>query len=486
MSGIIPEAIGRFKLIEVAAMGGMTTIYRGVNTEDGQAVAVKVLPEVFGKREEMVERFKREARVYMTLSHESIPKVYDFGVANGRYYLVMEWIDGIDLQRWISQRSALPGNPAWIDIFSGICRGVDAAHFQGILHRDLSARNVIVLPNGHVRIADFGLSKLVEEAHFTITGEVLGTPHYSAPEQIESSKDVTASADIWSLGVLGYQIATGQIPFDGENHIAVIRKILDPNIEFIPPRALNPLLSVRSESVIIKCLRRELSGRYRKVIDILSDLEGHPDVPVEDMPAPRVGRRRRSYAPAVAAVVAILAASLLSYLWLGRAAPPAPEPAPAFLSANPSPAKINLNAAGRDELKSLAPILSEDIVNQIILIREMSGPIDSLDDLVKMPGLSDDGFQSLRARAFAGPPAESLPKRRKVNLNKASFQELRRAMPVLRDLKYLKSPWHSLSALIWYRKNHGPYKSLEDVAQVTGFPATGKRYWLVSKVATVE
>ncbi|OGH56588.1 MAG: hypothetical protein A3G34_09295 [Candidatus Lindowbacteria bacterium RIFCSPLOWO2_12_FULL_62_27] len=276
-----PDRIGRYRIVSLVAAGGMGSVYRAEDPEDGKPVAVKLLPAAFGKQEAFVERFKREARIGMTLSHEAIPKVYEFGIDAGRYYLAMEWLEGKNLRAWLAERTELPDDETWRAMFGEICRALLAAHQQGILHRDLTEGNVVVMPNGGIRITDFGLSAMVSESHFTVTGEVLGTPHYSAPEQIQSSKDVREPADLWSLGVIGYQIATGRRPFDGESATVVIARILNPSYAPPPARNLNAKLSALSDSILQKCLQRDLCKRYRSAVHVIEDLSGAAGAPVD-------------------------------------------------------------------------------------------------------------------------------------------------------------------------------------------------------------
>ncbi|OGH57291.1 MAG: hypothetical protein A3G34_04450 [Candidatus Lindowbacteria bacterium RIFCSPLOWO2_12_FULL_62_27] len=327
MTAPSPEKIGKFRVLSVAATGGMATVYRGEDPEDGTVVAIKVLPEAFGRQESFVERFKREARIGMSLSHEAIPKIYDFGMEGSRYYMAMEWIDGKSLRAWLPQQTDLPDNGPWLSIFAKIAHGLAAAHAQGILHRDLTDGNVILMPDGNVRITDFGLSTMVREEHFTVTGEILGTPHYMAPEQIESTKDVTAQADLWSLGVLGYQMATLRRPFDGATSAEVIKKILDPACQAPPPRSLNPKLSVLAESVIRKCLERDPDRRYAQAWEIAEDLKGDPSEPVARRAS--AAGRRRLVSRIIAAATGLVILAGLGWWWQGRGPAVDLEDAPA-------------------------------------------------------------------------------------------------------------------------------------------------------------
>ncbi|OGH57412.1 MAG: hypothetical protein A3G34_04445 [Candidatus Lindowbacteria bacterium RIFCSPLOWO2_12_FULL_62_27] len=522
MTAGTPKWIGRFKIQSVVASGGMGTVYRAEDPEDGKVVAVKVLPESFSDRQEFVERFRREARVYLTLSHEMIPRAYHFGMDAGRYFLAMEWIEGADMRTWLARRAGLPGDDEWRGLFAKICEGVAAAHRQGVLHRDLTAGNIIVLADGQIRITDFGLSKMVQEAHFTLTGQILGTPHYSAPEQIDSSKNVTESADIWSLGVLGYQLASGQLPFEGETNPAVIRKILDPRFDPPDVGALNPSLSPRSVSIIRKCLQRRIGARYRQVAEILEDSAGPPGQPVavSQTPSPARALTPRGI-PVMAAGLAVVVV-LAALVWGGwrlvsardagvsGSASPRPQvpasrisasgaPSVGVSDADPTPAGpveprwiesgdtslVNINEASEKALADLEP-LNPYTARQIVILREMAGPFARVDELFMMPGMRPENLEALRSIARAGPPKEALPKRKKININTATEAELKAVFVQLYNVHATNNPWKELAELLDHRQKNGPFKTIEDVANVRGFPTTGKRYWLVSKLATVE
>ncbi len=316
-----PKRIGRYKIISLVAVGGMGSVYKGEDPDDGKTVAVKVMPEMFSRQDSFVERFKREARIGMSLSHDAIPKVYDFGVDADRYYLAMEWLDGKSLRTWIEENPALLPDEKWRPMFIGVCNALAAAHDRGILHRDLTEGNVILTADGKIRITDFGLSTMVREAHFTLTGDVLGTPHYSAPEQIQASKDVTVQADIWSLGVIGYQMATRRRPFEGDSPVRIIEQILNPANHPDPVRSINPDISIRSESVIQKCLQRDRSMRYESIQEILADLGGSKDEPVS-LPAIITQARSKKWIGFAAGLLIAAAAAGVWVFWPASAPTP--------------------------------------------------------------------------------------------------------------------------------------------------------------------
>jgi serine/threonine protein kinase len=211
LTGQFPQ----LEIIELLGQGGMGAVYKARQKQLDRLVALKILPPEISQTEAFAERFTREARSLAKLSHPRIVSVYDFGhTKEGLYYFIMEFIDGTDLRRVI-QSGALSADEA-LAIVPQICEALQFAHEEGVVHRDIKPENILLDKRGRVKIADFGLAKLLDRpaAVYTLTqaGQRMGTPHYMAPEQIEHPGQVDHRADIYSLGVVFYEMLTGQLP----------------------------------------------------------------------------------------------------------------------------------------------------------------------------------------------------------------------------------------------------------------------------------
>jgi predicted Ser/Thr protein kinase len=264
-SGFVPptpdELAGRFgqlEILELVGRGGMGAVYKARQKHLDRLVAVKILPPGIGGDPSFSERFAREARSLARLSHPSIVGVYDFGQADGLFYFVMEYIDGTNLRRLIESRSLSPREA--LAIVPQICDALQFAHDEGIVHRDIKPENVLVDRRGRVKIADFGLAKLLgrTETDRTLTGtnQVMGTPHYMAPEQVEDPQHVDHRADIYSLGVVFYEMLTGELPIG----------------RFAPP-SKKVQVDVRLDEVVLKALEKEPQQRYQRASDVKTEIE---------------------------------------------------------------------------------------------------------------------------------------------------------------------------------------------------------------------
>jgi predicted Ser/Thr protein kinase len=273
-------AFPQFELIELLGRGGMGEVYEARQKKLGRLVAIKILPEPFGKSDEYTERFLREARSLALLNHPNIVTIYDFGDADGLCYFVMEYIDGVDLRRMIEARTLSPEEA--LRIVPQICDALQFAHDAGVVHRDIKPANILIDKLGRVKIADFGLAKIVrkEARDFTLTGagEVMGTAEYMAPEQRRSSQTVDHRADIYSLGVVFYEMLTGEVPMG----------------KFDPP-SKRVSVDVRLDDVVLRTLEREPERRYQKASEVKTSIEAihgsHPsDAAQPSTPAARPHR----------------------------------------------------------------------------------------------------------------------------------------------------------------------------------------------------
>jgi tRNA A-37 threonylcarbamoyl transferase component Bud32 len=258
----------QLEILELLGQGGMGAVYKARQTKLDRIVAVKVLPPEWGKDPAFAERFSREAKALAKLTHPNIVAVYDFGESDGLFYLTMEYIDGVNLRQLYQERRLTPAEA--LAIIPQICDALQYAHEEGVVHRDIKPENILVDRKGRVKIADFGLAKLLDRpAAFTLTGsqQVMGTPHYMAPEQIEKPREVDHRADIYSLGVVFYEMLTGELPLG----------------RFAPPSE-KAAVDVRLDEVVLRALEREPQRRYQHASDVKGEVEAIGRVPTVTTP----------------------------------------------------------------------------------------------------------------------------------------------------------------------------------------------------------
>ncbi|MGC5328748.1 Stk1 family PASTA domain-containing Ser/Thr kinase, partial [Brevibacillus sp. SYSU BS000544] len=260
---------GRYQLERKIGGGGMAIVYRARDLVLNRTVAVKVLRPQFGIDEDFVNRFRREAIAVASLSHPNIVSVYDVGEDEDTYFMVMEYIEGLTVKDLINQQGALPTAEA-VRIAVQVCDALDHAHQNQIIHRDIKPHNILIGNNGRVKVTDFGIARAVTSATITHTGSVLGSVHYFSPEQARGG--VTGEkSDIYSLGIVLYEMVTGKLPFSGDSPISVALKHLQEPLPH--PREINPNLPQSVENVILKALVKDPFLRYASAREMLLDLE---------------------------------------------------------------------------------------------------------------------------------------------------------------------------------------------------------------------
>ena len=291
----------QFDIVKLVGQGGMGAVYKARQPALDRFVALKILPPEVGDDPAFAERFKREARALAMLSHSSIVTVYDFGEADGLYYFVMEYVDGTNLRQTIAHGGLTP--PEALAIVPQICDALQAAHDEGVVHRDIKPENVLIDKRGRVKITDFGLAKLLgadtddtaigKPFTLTGTGQVMGTAHYMAPEQMHSSSSVDHRADIYSLGVVFYEMLTGELPIG----------------RFEPP-SKKVQIDVRLDNVVLRSLESAPDRRYQHANDVKTDVgtivnddTGRPGAPPDTRDI-ESSVRHRLMVPAVGLVVA--------------------------------------------------------------------------------------------------------------------------------------------------------------------------------------
>src|SRR5579884_3675815 len=273
------EILGeRYQLQDPIGRGDMATIYRGHDMRMDHTVAIKVLREVYSTDPKFVTRFQREAKAASSLQHPNIVQVYDYGQTEGNYFIVMEYINGTDLRRYLRSRGVLAVDRAII-IAHDVALGLGAAHRRGIVHRDVKPQNILVGKDGSIKLTDFGIASVYKDINaerLTTTGMTLGTVQYYAPEQAQG-EIVQPAADVYALGIVMYEMLTGRTPFDGDTPVAVaMQHIQDPPT---PPTVYNPNIPPALEQIILRCLEKVPEMRFRdgstlaRALEVLGDEE---------------------------------------------------------------------------------------------------------------------------------------------------------------------------------------------------------------------
>src|SRR5579859_7809126 len=269
------QTVGRYEITGELGRGAMGVVYKAMDPTIGRTVALKTMRlDVHGlDAQEMVRRFQNEARAAGVLNHPNIVTIYDAGEQDGIFYIAMEFIEGTTLHELLAEQRILPADQV-IQYSRQICRGLDYAQSHGIVHRDIKPANIMITANGTVKIMDFGIAK--SGGSMTSTGQVLGTPNYMSPEQVKG-RPLDGRSDLFSFGVILYEMITGEKPFGGDNITTIIYKIV--NEEPIPPRELNAEIHHGLNRVILKALAKTPQDRYQMGADLVHALENYETLP---------------------------------------------------------------------------------------------------------------------------------------------------------------------------------------------------------------
>ena len=259
---------GRYQIIEEIGKGGMGRVYKVQDTKIKEKIALKLIKPEIAKDKKTIERFNNELRLARKIRHKNVCQMFDLGEEKGTQFITMEYVSGEDLRNSIRRFGQLPVGKS-IAIANQICEGLAEAHRQGVVHRDLKSNNIMIDNEGNVRIMDFGIARSLEAKGITGAGVMIGTPEYMSPEQVEG-KDVDQRSDIYSLGVILYEMVTGGVPFEGDTPftVGVKQKSETPQ----NPKEINSQIPDDLNNVILKCLEKEKEKRYQGVGEVRSEL----------------------------------------------------------------------------------------------------------------------------------------------------------------------------------------------------------------------
>ncbi len=260
---------GRYELLEIIGIGGMAVVYKAYDNIEDRIVAVKILKEEYTSNEEFIRRFTNESKAIAVLSHPNIVKVFDVSIGEKIQYIVMEYIDGITLKQLIEQQGSLRWKDALYYAVQ-ILRGLQHAHDKGIVHRDVKPQNIIVLSDGTIKVTDFGIARFARSEQKTITDKAIGSVHYISPEQARGD-NTDEKSDIYSLGVILYEMLTGELPFQAESavSVAIMQLQREPQL----PTAINGSIPVGLEQITMRAMQKNSDKRYKSASEMLLDLE---------------------------------------------------------------------------------------------------------------------------------------------------------------------------------------------------------------------
>ena len=260
---------GRYEIRELIGVGGMANVYHCYDTIDAREVAIKILKDEFLDNEDFIRRFKNESKAIAVLNHPNIVRVYDVSFGDMIQYIVMEYIDGITLKEYIDMQKVLDWKET-IHLTTQILKALQHAHENGIVHRDIKPHNIMLLQDGTIKVTDFGIARFSSTATRTMTEQAIGSVHYIAPEQARGEK-TDGKTDIYSVGVMMYQMLTGTLPFDGDSAVSVALMQLQENAR--RPREINPDIPEGLEEITVKAMQKVPDDRYHSAVEMLSDLE---------------------------------------------------------------------------------------------------------------------------------------------------------------------------------------------------------------------
>src|SRR6266704_2401581 len=263
----------RYEILQILGEGGMGAVYKAMDRELSRPVALKVIRPDLAGNQAILDRFKQELLLAREVTHKNVIRIYDLGEAEGMKFITMEYVEGEDLRTLIHEQTKLAPEEA-VDIMQQVCRALEAAHSVGIIHRDLKPQNVMRDKSGRILVMDFGLARTLQGDGMTQTGALIGTMDYMSPEQA-LGKELDQRSDIFSLGLIGYELLTGKMPFVAESALASLIKRTQERA--IPVSDVDDQIPGTLGGIVSKCLERDLSDRYQSVSAVLTDLNTWKD-----------------------------------------------------------------------------------------------------------------------------------------------------------------------------------------------------------------
>jgi serine/threonine protein kinase/tetratricopeptide (TPR) repeat protein/ribosomal protein S27E len=318
----------RYEIIEELGKGGMGRVYRVEDTKLKQEIALKLIKPEIAKDKKTIERFRNELKLAREISHRNVCRMYDLNEEKGTHYITMEYVRGEDLRSSIRRFGQLPIGKS-ISLAKQICEGLAEAHRLGVVHRDLKSNNIMIDKEGNVRIMDFGIARSLEAKGITGAGVMIGTPEYMSPEQVEG-KEVDQRSDIYSLGIILYEMTTGRLPFEGDTPLAVAMKHKGDTAKY--PQEFNPQIPDELSRAILKCLEKEKKDRYQSAEDVRSEMINiEKGIPTTDRVIPKKKpltsreitvklNMRKILVPILAVIAAIIIGMFLWRPWVPKQA----------------------------------------------------------------------------------------------------------------------------------------------------------------------
>ena len=312
---IEPGAVlaGRYEIIELLGEGGMGSVFRARDRELDRIVAVKIIRPEYASNASVLQRFKQELVLARQITHRNIIRIFDLGSAGPTRFITMEYIDGEDLSALLARRGKLPAAEA-VEIIRQVCLGLEAAHAEGVVHRDLKPQNVMLDRQGKASVMDFGIARSTSASNMTRTGALMGTPTYMSPEQAQGQK-VDARSDLYTLGIIFYELLTGNPPFEADNPMATLVKRIQEKP--VPPIKVEPTVPAALNRIVLKMLATLPDDRYPSAREILNDLDSWEKPGSADASAPAT-HRRGDIPIRIAAACILIMGAIIGWLYLHR------------------------------------------------------------------------------------------------------------------------------------------------------------------------
>ena len=265
---------GRYEILEIIGVGGMAVVYKAHDNLEGRIVAVKILKKEYSNDVRAIRNFRNESRAIASMNHNNIVQIYDVSFGNLIQYIVMEYVDGINLKEYITQEGVIPINEA-IYFIKQILGALQHAHDRAIIHRDVKPQNILLMSDGTIKVADFGIALMSRSETITKSTDLIGSMHYISPEQIRGGL-VTSRSDIYSAGIVFYEMLTGKVPFEGQQANLLYKQM---NEQPIKPSTLNPAIPYGLEQIVLRAMQKNPADRYQAATEMLVDIQRFQDDP---------------------------------------------------------------------------------------------------------------------------------------------------------------------------------------------------------------